>query len=115
MIATDCVFCKIVRREIVADEVARTSELVAFRDLNPQAPTHILVVPVRHVRDLSEFVAGAGTSEVGDMFALAARLGREASAGGYRVVVNEGSDGGQTVFHLHAHVLTGRHMTWPPG
>jgi histidine triad (HIT) family protein len=113
--SADCIFCRIVRGEIPAQEVARTDEALAFRDLNPQAPTHILVVPLRHAANLGDFVAAAERDEVGHVLALASRLGREASPNGYRVVVNEGADGGQTVHHLHLHVLAGRAMHWPPG
>jgi histidine triad (HIT) family protein len=110
-----CVFCKIFRREIVADEVLRTDDALVFRDLNPKAPVHLLVVPRRHADNLGDFVAMAESREVGDLFALASRAGREFAPGGYRVVVNEGLDGGQTVHHLHLHVLGGRRMSWPPG
>jgi histidine triad (HIT) family protein len=112
---SECIFCKIVRGEIPAQEVARTEEAVAFRDLNPQAPTHLLVVPLRHADNLGDFVAAAERDEVGHLFALAAQVGRDASSDGYRVVVNEGRDGGQTVPHLHLHVLAGRRLSWPPG
>ena len=111
----DCIFCQIVRREIPAREAARTDEAVAFHDLNPQAPTHILVVPTRHAANLGDFAEAAEHDEIGHVLALAARLGREASPNGYRVVINEGADGGQTVHHLHLHVLAGRQMHWPPG
>jgi histidine triad (HIT) family protein len=110
----NCVFCKIFRREIAADEVARTEDAVVFRDLNPQAPIHYLVIPKRHVTDLGDLV-NAAPHELGDLFALASRVGREASKTGYRVVTNEGPDAGQSVFHLHLHVLAGRSMRWPPG
>jgi len=111
-----CLFCKIVRREIPAQEVSRSDEALAIRDVNPQAPTHILVLPTRHVDGLGEFIAGGGDDEVGKLFALATRLGREAGGeGGFRLVVNEGRGAGQTVFHLHVHVLAGRPMRWPPG
>ena len=111
----DCVFCRIVRREIPANEVERTDDAVVIRDLNPQAPTHLLVIPTRHADNLAEFVAASTPEAIGSLVALAAKHGRAASDRGYRVVVNEGSDGGQTVNHLHLHVLAGRHMTWPPG
>ncbi len=111
----NCIFCKIVRREIPAAEVARTETAVAFRDVNPQAPEHLLVVPVRHATDLGDYVAASPSGDVGELLALASRLGREASPGGYRVVINEGRDAGQTVFHLHLHVLAGRALEWPPG
>lgn len=112
---SDCIFCKIVAREIPAAEVERTPEAVVVRDVNPQAPSHVLVIPARHAANLGDFVAEATPAEVGSLFALASKAGRDASGGGYRVVVNEGVDGGQTVHHLHLHVLAGRRMTWPPG
>jgi histidine triad (HIT) family protein len=110
-----CLFCKIVRREIPADEVLRDENVVAFRDLNPQAPTHVLVVPTKHAANLSEFVAAAGGAQAARFLAAAAEIGLRYGRDGYRVVMNEGPDGGQTVHHLHAHVLAGRHLTWPPG
>ncbi|HEY0798607.1 MAG TPA: HIT domain-containing protein [Candidatus Baltobacteraceae bacterium] len=113
--APDCIFCKIVRREITANEITRTDDAVVFADLDPKAPTHLLVIPARHAANLGDFVAVAPRQEVGDLFALASAAGRAASPGGYRLVVNEGLDGGQTVFHLHVHVFAGRAMTWPPG
>ena len=113
--STDCIFCKIARREIPANELARTGDAVAFADLDPQAPQHVLVVPLRHADTLGDYIAAEGAEAAGRVLALASRIGRERAPGGYRVVVNEGADGGQTVFHLHFHVLGGRHMTWPPG
>ena len=115
--ATDanCPFCKIVAREIPAKEVLRDDHVVAFHDLNPQAPTHILVIPTRHADHLSDFVGQADGAEAARLLAAAAQIGREHGGDGYRVVMNEGPDGGQTVHHLHAHVLAGRRMTWPPG
>jgi histidine triad (HIT) family protein len=111
----NCIFCKIFRAEIPAQEVARTDDVLVFRDLTPKAPIHLLAIPKRHAENLGDFVAAADAREVGDLFAVASRAGRAASPGGYRVVVNEGPDGGQTVFHLHLHVLAGRAMGWPPG
>jgi histidine triad (HIT) family protein len=111
----DCTFCKIASGAIRADEVARDDRAVAFRDLNPQAPHHLLVIPVAHARDLSEFAARHEGADLGHLFALAASLGTRFGPDGYRVVVNEGPQGGQTVFHLHLHVLAGRPMRWPPG
>ena len=110
-----CLFCKIVRREIPADEVLRDEHVVAFRDLNPQAPTHVLVVPTEHAANLSDFVGAAGGERVARLLSASSEIGRRFGDDGYRVVINEGPDGGQTVYHLHAHVLAGRHMTWPPG
>jgi len=100
---------------VKSEEVTRTPDALVFRDLNPQAPTHLLVVPRRHAANLGDFVAAAEPHEVGELFALASQAGRAASPGGYRIVVNEGREAGQTVFHLHLHVLAGRRMTWPPG
>jgi histidine triad (HIT) family protein len=115
--AEDCIFCKIVRREIPAREVLRDDEVVAFHDLRPQAPTHVLVVPVLHAAHLSEFNTTATPALKARLLAAAAELGGKFARDGqgYRVVINEGADGGQTVDHLHLHVLAGRHMTWPPG
>jgi len=110
-----CVFCKIFRGEIASSEVERTPDALVFRDLNPQAPSHALVIPKRHAANLGDFVAEATPQEVGDLFALASKTGRDASPNGYRIVVNEGVEAGQTVFHLHLHVLSGRTMRWPPG
>jgi histidine triad (HIT) family protein len=111
----NCIFCKIVRREIQADEVARDAHVVAFRDTNPQAPVHILVVPTEHAEHLSDFTSSATDERAARLLATASALGRQYGSDGYRVVINEGPDGGQTVFHLHAHVLAGRPMHWPPG
>lgn len=111
----DCLFCKIVRKEIPAREVLRDEHVVAFHDLNPQAPTHILVIPTRHADHLSDFADSAAADVAGRLLRAAAQLGRQFGPRGYRVVMNEGHDGGQTVQHLHAHVLAGRQMTWPPG
>jgi histidine triad (HIT) family protein len=110
-----CLFCKIASGEIPAQIVGRSDDALAFRDLNPQAPTHLLVIPKRHVEHLSEFMSTASAAEVHALFALAADLGTQASPSGYRVVTNEGVDAGQSVFHLHLHVLAGRAMRWPPG
>jgi len=111
----DCIFCRIVRREIPAKEVLRDDHVVAFHDLNPQAPVHVLVIPTRHAAHLSDFADNASDDMPGRLLRAASQIGRELGRDGYRVVMNEGPDGGQTVGHLHAHVLAGRHMTWPPG
>jgi histidine triad (HIT) family protein len=111
----DCVFCKIVRREVPADVVEETERSVAFRDLNPQAPTHVLVIPRRHSATLPELAVDDPASAA-DVLALARQVA--ASAGheeGYRVVLNNGPAAQQTVFHAHAHVLGGRPFSWPPG
>jgi histidine triad (HIT) family protein len=111
----DCIFCKIVRKEIPAKEVMRDEHVVAFTDLNPQAPTHVLVIPTAHAENLSTFAEQGNGAAAARLLAAAAEIGRRAGSGGYRVVMNEGPDAGQSVFHLHAHVLAGRRMAWPPG
>lgn len=114
--AEGCLFCRIVAGEIPAKEVHRDEHVVAFRDINPQAPEHVLVIPAQHADHLSEFVSTASPEQVKALFGTAARLGTELGGDrGYRVVTNEGADAGQTVFHLHLHVLAGRTMHWPPG
>lgn len=112
----DCLFCKIVRGEVPADIVRQGERTVAFRDINPQAPTHVLVVPREHHPD----AGAAAEADTGLLDALVrdARAVAEAEgiAGtGYRLVFNTGSGAGQTVFHLHAHLLGGRGLEWPPG
>jgi len=115
--ATDssCIFCMIVSKEIPAHEVLRDEHVVAFHDLNPQAPTHVLVVPTAHAAHLSDFLQSASHEQAARLLNAAAEIGRSFGRDGYRVVINEGPDGGQTVQHLHAHVLAGRRLTWPPG
>ncbi|MGP6158529.1 MAG: HIT domain-containing protein [Vulcanimicrobiaceae bacterium] len=115
MNAEDCVFCKIVRGDIPAKTLERTDDAIVIADIEPAAPSHFLVIPTRHVATLGDFAAQASPHELGSLLALAAKAGREASPGGYRVVVNEGPDAGQLVFHLHLHVLAGRAFGWPPG
>lgn len=115
MILTNCLFCRIVSRAIPANEVLRDEHVVAFHDLNPQAPVHILVIPSQHSDHLTAFAADAKGNAVARVLTAAAEIGEKYGPDGYRVVINQGSDGGQTVHHLHAHVLAGRPMTWPPG
>lgn len=114
--ARDCLFCKIAEKEIPATVVADSERWVAFRDINPQAPTHILIVPRRHIASLNE-VAASDAALVGELL-LAARdiAAREGIAeSGYRVVLNTNPEAGQSVFHVHVHVLGGRRLRWPPG
>jgi histidine triad (HIT) family protein len=109
-----CIFCRIARGEIPAQMVANTKEIAAFRDLNPQAPVHILIIPKKHIKSLDD----ANDSDLlGRMLSLAAAIARQEKIAqtGYRTVINTGKDGGQSVDHLHIHLLGGRHMTWPPG
>ena len=110
-----CLFCKIVRGELAADEVFRDEHVVAFRDLHPVAPTHVLVIPATHLAHLSALAAGAEPSLGSRLLSVAAEIGTRFGPRGYRVVTNEGSDAGQSVFHLHLHVLAGRALSWPPG
>jgi histidine triad (HIT) family protein len=113
---SDCLFCKIAAGEIPADVVHADAECVAFRDIAPRAPFHVLVVPRRHVAATAELTA-ADQALAGHLLLAAARVAAAAGldAGGYRVVVNCGPDAGQTVPHLHVHVLGGREFAWPPG
>jgi len=113
-VADACLFCRIVRKEIPAQIVAENGDCVAFRDINPQAPVHILIMPRTHVATVAE-VADATT--IGKMTSLATELAeREGVArSGYRLVINTNADAGQTVFHVHMHLLGGRKFGWPPG
>ncbi|WP_420440703.1 HIT domain-containing protein [Candidatus Palauibacter sp.] len=110
---TDCVFCGIASGAIGAEMLAETNEWVAFRDLEPQAPVHVLVVPRAHVSSLAALSEGPLGTQL--LLACAAVAGSEGLGGGYRIVTNVGEDGGQAVPHLHFHVLGGRRMGWPPG
>jgi histidine triad (HIT) family protein len=116
VVDSSCIFCKIVAREIPADIVRESDRLVAFRDTNPQAPTHILIVPKEHVRSLADLGDGDGPM-LADVAQAATQLaGAEGIADdGWRLVTNVGAGAGQTVFHLHFHLLGGRQMGWPPG
>jgi histidine triad (HIT) family protein len=108
-------FCQIADGTIPAEIVAKNERAIAFRDIDPKAPTHVLVIPTEHHRDLTA-LAAADSSQVADVLALAVKVAElEKLGSGYRVVFNTGADGGQTVFHVHAHVLGGRRFTWPPG
>jgi histidine triad (HIT) family protein len=112
--AMDCLFCKFASKEITPDVVYEDDSVLAFRDINPQAPTHILVIPKKHVSSLAE---AGGEDDLQSLLLAAAEIARqEGVAGtGYRVVINNGEGAGQSVFHLHVHLLGGRPMTWPPG
>lgn len=115
---TDCIFCKIARREIPAKIVFEDDEALAFEDIRPEAPTHLLVIPKRHFASLAEIAPEEEDSRalMGHLIAVAARLARERGIeAGYRVVINNGAQAGQTVFHLHLHLLGGRPFHWPPG
>jgi histidine triad (HIT) family protein len=109
-----CLFCRIVRREIPATIVREDEHTLAFRDIDPKAPTHVLVIPKEHVASLRDV---RDPALAGRLLTTAAEIAAEEgiAESGYRTVVNSGADAGQTVFHVHLHLLGGRHMTWPPG
>ena len=113
---TDCLFCRISAGDIPANVVARTERVLAFRDIEPQAPVHVLVIPLAHHDDLPT-VADSDPSLAGEMVAVAAQVARQEGidATGHRLVANTGREGGQSVGHAHLHVLGGRPLGWPPG
>lgn len=113
-VAETCLFCRIVRGEIPATVVASTDDAIAFRDIHPEAPVHVLVVPRQHLSSLNDTT---DSSLVGRLMALGAEVARKEGIAdsGYRLVINTNEHGGQTVNHLHVHVLGGRAMHWPPG
>lgn len=113
---SDCLFCRIIRKEIPASIVYEDERLVAFNDINPQAPMHVLIVPKRHIDSLNALAPG-DDALVGEMVRRAAALAREKGYGdrGFRTLLNTNAEAGQTVFHIHLHVLAGRPLHWPPG
>jgi histidine triad (HIT) family protein len=113
---SDCLFCKIVSGEIPAKKVHEDADSVAFQDINPQAPTHLLVVPRKHIPTMNDLTE-ADDALVGKLYRTAAKLAEErgVAQSGWRTVMNANRDAGQTVFHIHLHVLGGRAMSWPPG
>jgi histidine triad (HIT) family protein len=110
----DCIFCRIVAGQLPADVVRTGERVLAFRDLNPKAPTHVLVIPREHFATVEE-LAAADPDALAELVLLGAGIAGEAEQGGYRLVFNTGPRSGQTVFHVHGHVLAGRDLTWPPG
>jgi histidine triad (HIT) family protein len=111
----DCIFCKIVKGEIPSKKVHEDEFSLAFHDIEPKAPTHILVIPKKHVASLAE-ARPADEALLGRLLLTAAEIAREQQLGrGYRVVISTGPEGGQTVDHLHLHLIGGRQMNWPPG
>ena len=114
MTAADCLFCKIVQGTIPATIVSEDKDFIAFRDIDPRAPTHVLVIPRLHITSLNEANDSALMGKL-LMFARAIANAEKVSESGYRVVLNTNADGGQSVFHLHAHVMGGRPLGWPPG
>ena len=112
----DCLFCSIARGETPADAVHQDERCLAFRDINPQAPVHVLVIPREHLDSLDD-ASQKDEALLGHLLRVAARVANEQglSDGGYRTVINTGAGAGQSVFHLHVHVLGGRSLNWPPG
>ena len=109
----NCIFCKIVARDIPAATLLEAQDFIAIADINPQAPHHMLVMPKEHIANISEMT---DTNLTGRLFEAACQLAKQVNLdNGFRLVVNTGSDGGQTVDHLHVHVLGGRTLGWPPG
>ncbi len=113
---SDCIFCKIAAGEMGVKFLYETDTLVAFRDINPQAPTHVLVIPKKHIAKISD-LSGEDIALVGEMVAAGNRIAatEKIAEDGYRLVFNCGRHGGQEVFHIHLHLLGGRPMNWPPG
>ena len=112
----NCLFCRIIRHEIPASIEYEDEQVLAFNDINPQAPTHVLIVPKRHIASLNDLTPG-DDEIVGELARRAAAIARDRGidVGGYRTVFNTNRDAGQTVFHIHLHLLGGRPMQWPPG
>jgi histidine triad (HIT) family protein len=115
-VAADCLFCRIVAGEIPSTRVHEDDEIIAFRDIAPRAPTHILVIPRRHIASAADLTEADGPM-LGRLFAATAQIARDQgiTEGGYRIVTNVGTWGGQTVDHLHLHLMGGRPFVWPPG
>lgn len=109
----DCLFCRIVAGEIPSTKVYEDAAALAFADMNPQAPTHVLVVPKLHLADIGELAADPATSAA--LISAIRAVAEQESLASYRVVFNTGAQAGQSVFHVHAHLLAGRQMGWPPG
>ena len=112
----NCIFCKIIEKKIPSKIVFEDESVIAFEDVNPQAPVHILVVPKKHIPEIHS-MTGEDRELVGHLFFTAKRIADEKKldANGYRMVINNGRGAGQTVFHIHLHILSGRHFSWPPG
>jgi histidine triad (HIT) family protein len=113
---SDCLFCGVVEGKIKGNIIYQDDSVVAFKDINPKAPVHVLVIPRKHIGGVLD-IGADDSGLIGHIFAVAGRLAREQgiAESGFRIVVNSGADAGQSVFHLHYHLLGGRRMTWPPG
>lgn len=114
VVDANCLFCKIIASEIPADIVFRDENILAFNDIAPQAPTHILIIPTIHVENAGQ-MAASSPSIMAELFATAEKLATERGLLGYRSVFNTGAEAGQSVFHAHLHLLGGRALAWPPG
>ena len=112
---TDCLFCKIARQELDSEVVHESENILVFRDINPAAPLHVLAIPKEHVASVNELNRNHAGVLAEIFVALSTIAGREGTDSGYRIVTNVGPDAGQSVFHLHFHLLGGRPMAWPPG
>lgn len=110
----ECLFCRIAAGDVPADVVRRTDRVLAFRDVNPQAPTHVLVVPLEHHADVGA-LAVADRDTLADLVLVGQQVAADEAGGDYRLVFNSGPQAGQSVFHVHGHVLAGRDLGWPPG
>ena len=111
---SNCLFCKIITGDIPADIVFRNENVVAFNDINPQAPVHVLIIPTLHVENAGD-LAKVSPTLTADLFLAAAEIAAQHKLNGYRTVFNTGIEAGQSVFHAHLHVLGGRGLAWPPG
>ncbi|MCK5359482.1 MAG: histidine triad nucleotide-binding protein [Gammaproteobacteria bacterium] len=113
---TDCLFCKMVNGDIPPDKVYEDDEVLAFNDINPQAPVHVLIIPKKHIATLND-AEDSDTQVLGQLNQVAAKLAKDGGYAddGYRVVMNCNTAGGQAVYHIHLHLLAGRQMSWPPG
>jgi len=116
MSSSDCLFCKILAGDVPAELVYESNEAIAFRDVNPQAPSHVLIIPRQHIETINDLDPG-DAALVGNLFLVAQQVAKDEgiAENGYRVVMNCNADAGQTVFHLHLHMLGGRRLDWPPG
>ena len=110
----DCIFCKIVAGDIPGEKVYEDENYYAFNDVNPQAPYHILLIPKKHIAKIAEITEN-DKELIGGLFTTAAKICEEKSLSDYRLVINNGEGAGQSVFHIHLHIFSGRQMTWPPG
>ena len=110
----DCLFCKIIRGDIPADKLYEDDDLLAFWDISPQAPKHFLVIPKKHISGPGD-ITGDDTELIGKLVKKGGELARENGIPAFRAVMNNGAEAGQTVFHIHMHVLGGRELSWPPG